>query len=157
MHQQHEACEGDADAPPTLPEKKPRAPPIIGRRHEVSSEQKHQSHAKRRIGGIERGEPLALCAIMYGPKTASGSIGLGGVMNNDEDDGRNTQRVDEDQPLLVLLVSVQCHAMSLRALNEGAFILPAGRKGALMHIKLKHAVRSASRLLPRAPSGHARP
>jgi hypothetical protein len=104
VYQQHEDCEGNTDTQPSPREKKARAFPIIGRRHEISGKQKHQSHAKRRICGIERSKPTALRAIMHGPKATGGPVGLGGVVDNDESDGRNTQRVDEDQPLLGIIV-----------------------------------------------------
>jgi hypothetical protein len=45
-----------------------------------------------------------LGVIMHRPNTTRGPIGLGGVMNNDENDGRNMQRVDEVQPLLVIIL-----------------------------------------------------
>src|SRR6516165_7235024 len=104
MHQQHEDAEGNANAQPSPPDKEKGAFPIIRGWHEISGEQKHQAHAKCRICGIKWSEPAALCAIVHGPKTASGPVGLGGVVDNDENNGRDTQRVDEDQPPLVFLV-----------------------------------------------------
>jgi hypothetical protein len=58
---------------------------------------------------------------------------LGGVMDNDENDGRNTQRVDEVQPFLVIIVQKmgsRNHAKPPSVEDEGAFTLPG-----LMHIK----------------------
>jgi len=70
-----------------------------------------------------------LGVIMHRPNTARGPIGLGGMMNNDENDSRNTQRVDEVQPLLVILLQkIGLRTKPLSVEDQGAFTLPGCSK-----------------------------
>ena len=70
-----------------------------------------------------------LGVIMHRPNTARGPIGLGGMMNNVENDSRDTQRVDEVQPLLVILLQkIGLRTKPLSVEDQGAFTLPGCSK-----------------------------
>jgi hypothetical protein len=62
---------------------------------------------------------------------------LGGVVDNDENNGRDTQRVDEDQPPLVFLVrqtGLRSHAAPVSPERKLLFYRLI-EKASLMHIK----------------------
>ena len=91
--------------------------------------QTRRTHRARESAELLEQARGLLGVIMHRPNTARGPVGLGGVMNNDENDSRNTQRVDEVQPLLVILLQeIGLRTKPLSVEDQGAFTLPGCSK-----------------------------